>query len=186
MRIRARISLLCTVGRPAVCRGRGAHISQPQSPAFQLYDQLADLVLFYFFFRWYSSTSLSRSRLSAQDIRARRRRAASKKKKRKVPETPPASDDEEDEDDDSDTQRQIEAMYKVEKILASYKPQTTGIMFMGDIELNLDEDGNDDLYAEGLNSGRAKSAFFRRPSTARRRTIAPARLLGSSYLNIPP
>jgi len=102
-----------------------------------------------------------------------------------VPETPPASDDEVDEDDDSDTQRKIEAMYKVDKILASYKPQTTGIMFMDDIDLNLDEDGNDDLYAEWLNSGRAKSAFFRRPSTARRRTTAPARLLGSSYLNIP-
>ena len=47
-----------------------------------------------------------------------------------MPETPPASDDEVDEDDDSDTQRKIEAMYKVDKILASYKPQTTGIMFI--------------------------------------------------------
>ena len=99
---------------------------------------------------------------------SRRRRAAFKKKKRKVPETPPASDDEEDEDDDSDTQRQIEAMYKVEKILASYKPQTTGIMFMGDIELNLDEDGNDDLYAEWLNSGPGQKCII---SEAEQRTL---------------
>ena len=41
-------------------------------------------------------------------------------------------------------------------------------MFMDDIDLNLDEDGNDDLYAEWLNSGPGQKCII---SEAEQRTL---------------